>query len=98
MVVPRELVAGRAGLIGVRGRQNGFCRCGRIAIFELVEPHVVAPADDVEIAGRHMGDHQKHALIVDGIVHQWSFNLFAARPTRAASQYRGNPRVSRSPR
>ena len=32
-------------------------------------PHVVAPADDVEIARRHMRHDKKHALVVDGVVH-----------------------------
>jgi len=54
MIVPHELIAGRTGLISMRGREHGFCRLGHAAVIERVEPHVVAPAEDVEITARHV--------------------------------------------
>jgi hypothetical protein len=50
-------------------RQHGFRRIRWAAVLELVEPHVAAPPDDIEITDWHMRRDQEHALIVDGIIH-----------------------------
>jgi hypothetical protein len=69
MKVARQLVARRTRLIGMRRGQHRLRGSRRTAVFELVEPHVAAPPDDIEIADRHMRRDQEHALIVDGVIH-----------------------------
>ena len=69
VIVPRQLVAGRTGLIGMRGGKNGCAAAVGLLLPELIEPHVAALAEDFAIALRPVRRHAEDALIVDDSIH-----------------------------
>ena len=66
MKVPRQLVACRANLVGVRRRQDRREHIRRAFILEPIEPHVGAAFHDlgIDVVGEVFD--VEHALVVDG--------------------------------
>src|SRR5499427_3382497 len=91
MVMPRELVAGRAGLIGMRSDEHGFGIIGHAPVVEHIEAQVVALAEHFEIAVRHVRLNQKYALVVDDIIHCWRSLLKPCRMLLARHGERREP-------
>ena len=72
VVVGRQLVARRTGLVDVRRREDGRCDIGRAVVIEAVERHIGAPAKNVGVADHHMRCDVEHALAVGDIVHRFN--------------------------
>jgi len=87
--VPRQFVARRADLIGMRGGEDGRRSIRRVVVLHFVEPHVIALAEYLDKTDRLVRRDPKHALAVDDIVHRFPFPLLSwpgsSRPSRLDS-------------
>ena len=72
VVMGRQLVAGRAGLVDMRGREDRCRDIGRAVVLEAIERHVGAPAEDIGIADHHVRRDVEDALAVGDIVHRFN--------------------------
>src|SRR5580704_784368 len=71
MVVPRQLVAGGAHLIGMSGRENLQRIRVRALLIEHIEPDIAALAKRLAKADRPVRLDAKHALVVDRVIHRF---------------------------
>ena len=72
VVVGRQFVAGRAGLVDVRSREDWRRHIGRAVVLKAVERHIAAPAQDIGVADHHVRRDVEDAFAVGDIVHRFN--------------------------